>query len=175
LFGKAFVLTPQLDLGKSSFENDIWEERNYYLDNGETMSITTREKGIQGQWKISPILRLEANTQNLYVNNVLASNIVHKVNDVTVTGTYPNQENSEMDHINIRNSLDVMFRRDKKVIGVKSVNSWQQYPQEMQIEENDRSINENVKTTTLHSQTSTSQSGKLPFPLKKVIFLIRNN
>lgn len=173
LFGKAFVLTPQLDLGKSSFENDIWEERNYYLDNGETMSITTREKGIQGQWKISPILRLEANTQNLYVNNVLASNIVHKVNDVTVTGTYPNQENSEMDHINIRNSLDVMFRRDKKVIGVKSVNSWQQYPQEMQIEENDRSINENVKTTTLHSQTSTSQSylfGKTTISLEEGYF-----
>jgi hypothetical protein len=158
LLSKAFVLTPQLDLGKSSFDNDIWEERNYYLDNGETMNISTREKGMQSEWEISPTIRLEANTRKMYVNNVLTSNIVYKENDVTVTGTYPNQENSEMDYINIRNSLDVMFRMGKKVIGVKSVNSWHQRPQEIEIEENDRLINEYVKTSAFNSQTSTSQS-----------------
>jgi hypothetical protein len=158
LLNKAFVLTPQLDLGKSSFKNDIWEERYYYLDDGETMYISTREKGMQSQWEISPTIRLEANTRKMYVNNVLTSSIVYKENDVSVTGTYPNQENSEMDYINIRNSLDVMFRMGKKVIGVKSVNSWQQRPQEMQIEENDRSINEYVKISAFNSRTSTSQS-----------------
>lgn len=38
------------------------------------------------------------------------------------------------------------------------MNSWQQRPQEMQIEENDRSINEYVKTSAFNSRTSTSQS-----------------
>ena len=60
---KAFVLTPQLDLDKSTFDNTIWEERNYFRPNGETVTISTNEEGFQKQWDINPTIRLEANTR----------------------------------------------------------------------------------------------------------------
>ena len=158
LLGKSFVLTPQFDLGKSSFDNTIWEGRNYFLPDRETTSIFTHEKGLRKQWDINPTIRLEANTPKMYLNNVLVSNIVHKENNVSITGTYPNIENGKTDYININNSLDVMFRMGKRVVGIKSVNSWRQRPQEMQIQQNDRLINEDIKTSVFNSQTSTSQS-----------------
>ncbi len=158
VLSEAFVLTPQLDLEKSSFDNTVWEERIYFLPNGETTTISTRERGLQKQWNINPTIRLEANTPKVYLNNVLTSSIVHKDNAVDITGTYPNSENGRMDYINIHNALNVMFRMGQKVVGIKSVNSWRQRPQEIQIRQNDKLINENIKTTAFNSQTSTSQS-----------------
>lgn len=158
LLSKAFVLTPQLDLGKSTFDNTIWEERNYFLPNGETTIISTHEKGLQKQWDINPTIRLEANTSKAYLNNILTSNFVHKGNEVDITGTYPNSENGKMDYVNIHNTLNVMFRMGQKVMGIKSVNSWRQRPQKIQIRQNDKLINEDIKTTAFNSQTSTSQS-----------------
>lgn len=158
LLSKTFVLTPQLDFGKSSFDNTIWEERKYFLSNEETTTISTYEKGFQKQWDINPTIRLEANTPKMYFNNVLVSNIVHKENEVFIAGTYPNTENGKMDYANIHNTLNVMFRMGKKVVGIKSVNSWRQRPQEILIQQNDKLIKEDIKTTAFNSQTSTSQS-----------------
>lgn len=158
LLGKSFMLTPQIDLGKSSFNNTIREERNYYLPNGETTKIFTHEKGCQKQWDISPRIVLEANTPKMYFNNTLLSNIVHKQNDVSIDGTYPNIENAKTDYVNIHNTFNVMFRMGQKVIGIKSINSWRQRPQAIHIKQNDNLINQEAKTSTFNSHTFSSQS-----------------
>lgn len=158
LLGKSFVLTPQIDLGKSSIDNTTWEERNYFLSNRETTTITTHEKGLQKQWDINPKIVIEANTPKMYFNNTLITNIVNKKNSIIIDGTYPNNENAKIDYTNIHNAFNIMFRMGQKVIGIKSINSWRQRPQEMQIKQDDNLINQDAKTSAFNSHTFTSQS-----------------
>lgn len=155
---KTFMFTPQLDIGRSTFDNNILEEKNYFLEGGKTFNISTQETALLKQWDISPTMRLDANTRKLYFNNELSSNIVRKENDAFVTGTYPNRENGSSDYVNIRNDLNAMFRIGQKVIGVKSVNSWSRRPQDMDIVQNNTKLHQHIRTSVFNSKTSTTQS-----------------
>lgn len=168
LLSKSFILTPQLNLSRSSFDNDEEEDKTYFLEGGKTLDIFTREKGLLKKWQIDPTVRLEANTQEMYFNNVLSANVVHKENEVSVTGTYPNSKNSDMDYANICNDFDMLFRIGQKVIGVKSKNRWSRRPQDMQIKQDDLFVDEHLKTEVFNSQTSANQVfsfGKYTFSL----------
>ena len=158
LLSKSFILTPQLEMSSSIFDNDMWEKKSYFLANGETLNISTQEKGKLKKWDISPTIRLEANTAKMYFNNVLSSTIKQKENDISIVGTYPNQERSDIDYLTIGNNLDMMFRMGKKVIGLKSVNNWSRRPQSLNIRRDNVLINEEIETSVFNSNTSATQS-----------------
>lgn len=158
LVGKSFALTPQLDLNRSTFENTIEEERHYFLENGRTLHIAERESGTLREYGISPTLRLEANTRKMYFLNILSSSIKWQASDLSVTGTYPNEVNKRMDYTYVRNFLNLLYRRGRKVIGIQSENRWSRRPQHIDILQSDTSIHEHIETFAFYSQASTTQS-----------------
>lgn len=158
LLSKSFVLTPQLEMSSTVLDNDMWEEKNYYLANGEILNISTHERGKLKKWDISPTIRLEANTHKIYFNNVLFSTIEKKKNNISVIGTYPNKEQSDIDYLTVGNSLDMMFRLGRKVVGLKSTNNWSRRPQSLMIQRDNSLINEDIETSVFNSNTSATQS-----------------
>ncbi len=122
-------LSPQCNIGISELENETWETQDYFLNNTQQFTVVSNTKGLQKQWHIAPIVRLEANTKRAYFSNVLSSDIVHKQTDVAIFGSYPNQKSVEMDYFKLKNDLYTLLKWGEKIIGLKSINSWSRRPQ----------------------------------------------
>lgn len=157
----SFFLSTQCNIGISELKNEIWETQNYFLNEKQQLKIISNTNGLLKQWHIAPVVRLEANTEQVYFSNVLSSDIVHKHTDVAIWGSYPNQEHGNINYFKLKNDFSSLFKwgkKDKKVIGVKSINSWSKRPQHLKIQKDSIGIDETITSSVFYSNTSVSQS-----------------
>ena len=155
--GRSFTLTPCMELFGAETESDAAETRRYYLDDGQTRELTTRQSGRRRLHGASPSVRLEANTRRMYLSNVLTSDIRRSSGHTDAVGTYSNVTDGQVDGAYLRNDLHVLFRRGRRVVGIKSAIEWSRLPQRLDIRHAEAEMGERIGASAFRVQTSTSQ------------------
>ena len=155
--GRSFTLTPCMELFGAETESDAAETRRYYLDDGQTRELTTRQSGRRRLHGASPSVRLEANTRRMYLSNVLTSDIRRSSGRTDAVGTYSNVADGQVDGAYLRNDLYVLFRRGRRVVGIKSAIEWSRLPQRLDIRRAEAEMGERIGASAFRAQTSTSQ------------------
>ncbi len=155
--GRSFTLTPCMELFGAETESDAAETRRYYLDDGQTRELTTRQSGRRRLHGASPSVRLEANTRRMYLSNVLTSDIRRSSGHTDAVGTYSNVADGQVDGAYLRNDLYVLFRRGRRVVGIKSAIEWSRLPQRLDIRRAEAEMGERIGASAFRVQTSTSQ------------------
>ena len=155
--GRSFTLTPCMELFGAETESDAAETRRYYLDDGQTRELTTRQSGRRRLHGASPSVRLEANTRRMYLSNVLTSDIRRSSGHTDAVGTYSNVADGQVDGAYLRNDLYALFRRGRRVVGIKSAIEWSRLPQRLDIRRAEAEMGERIGASAFRVQTSTSQ------------------
>lgn len=130
--GKTYDLTTQVTYTNRRLTSDCSSQTIYYLTDS-TLTINETEHAFSRQNTITGDITLSANTQSYYFKNKLSTNIKWDDVNMSILGTYPNNQSANIPHRQVSNDLELIKRKGDKSFSLSSFNLYQTKPQDLSI------------------------------------------
>lgn len=174
--GKDADLTSQVTYTNNRLKSNAHSVAKYFL----TDSTIVNEEGesfVSHQNHLSGNVILNANTPSYYIKNNLNADIYWDDMDMSISGTYPNNQSASTPYRSFSNDFELIKRSENSAYTLNSYNSYQVKRQNLDVVKEGDKDRQEINSSVFYTNTNTSLAFYLkPFTLSMkmgVLGLIR--
>ncbi len=152
---KEVDLTSQISYTSNRLNSDNITQTSYYLKDSIIINDIA-ESSLSKQNHLTADVVLAANTSKYYIKNKINADIFWDDINMSMTGSFPNNQSASVPHRQVSNDLDILKRSGNKIYTLNSYNFYQVKPQELTIAREDEKQHQSINSTAYFTNTSTS-------------------
>lgn len=167
-----YDLSSQITYTNNRLTSDNSSQTFYFLPDSTVFTELSEHADSKKHHLIGDIT-LRANTEQLYLENKLLTDLYWDDINVNITGTYPNKQDANKVYRNFSNDLKIVKRFGEKAFRVNSYNLYQIKPQNLSVLRNNAKQYQEVENSAFFTNTNTALSYYIkPFTLSMKLGII---
>ena len=135
--------------------------RTTYFVGDDSFSVENAAEAADASHTLAAEVRLSANTEKFYLNDMLSADIAWREAWRSTEGTYPNMQRADTPSQQVKNSLEFIRRLGKRTLTLRSVNMYMRSPQSLTVERGQSLQRQRTEAWAFWSNTSAAFGRRL--------------